>query len=72
MKRGSGFYFRAVLVLLFLMHISLTTARKPPLNGSIFGKRVSTIEYDVGKTLSAVCEVAVEACSSWFPEEENK
>ncbi|CAG9766532.1 unnamed protein product [Ceutorhynchus assimilis] len=49
--------------------------RKPPFNGSIFGKRSGGIgnnEYDTAsKTLSAMCEIATEACQSWFPSQEK-
>ncbi|XP_017769590.1 PREDICTED: neuropeptide SIFamide [Nicrophorus vespilloides] len=47
------------------------TYRKPPFNGSIFGKR-GNIEYDsAGKALSAMCEIASEACQAWFPLQEK-
>ncbi|XP_022204757.1 SIFamide-related peptide [Nilaparvata lugens] len=47
--------------------------KKPPFNGSIFGKRGSTIiEYEnAGKALSSLCEIASEACSAWFPLPDN-
>ncbi|XP_042240505.1 FMRFamide-related neuropeptides-like [Homarus americanus] len=51
--------------------------RKPPFNGSIFGKRAGADprEYTVfepGKGLASVCQVAVEACAAWFPVQEKK
>ncbi|KAJ3649200.1 hypothetical protein Zmor_020955 [Zophobas morio] len=51
---------------------SEATYRKPPFNGSIFGKRGATSEYDsTGKALSAMCEIASEACQAWFPAQEK-
>ncbi|XP_065167928.1 neuropeptide SIFamide [Atheta coriaria] len=48
------------------------TYRKPPFNGSIFGKRGLNQDYDAaGKTLSAMCELASEACQAWFPQQEK-
>lgn len=41
--------------------------RKPPFNGSIFGKRGNSLEYEAGtKALQAMCEIANEACQQWF------
>ncbi|GLH00865.1 hypothetical protein R5R35_007282 [Gryllus longicercus] len=62
---------------------SASSYRKPPFNGSIFGKRApaaaaapapaaSAQDYEAaaaGKALSALCEVAAEACSAWFPQQ---
>ncbi|CAB3241954.1 unnamed protein product [Arctia plantaginis] len=48
------------------------TYRKPPLNGSIFGKR-GIVEYDTtGRALSALCEIATETCQAWYQALENK
>ncbi|XP_018327726.1 neuropeptide SIFamide [Agrilus planipennis] len=53
------------------------TYRKPPFNGSIFGKRTSasgvvTGDYEnANKAISAMCEIAVDACSTWFPSQEK-
>ncbi|KAJ9580942.1 hypothetical protein L9F63_023889, partial [Diploptera punctata] len=63
-----------VLLLTVLLLAELTTAtyRKPPFNGSIFGKRGNVVEYEnTGKALSALCEIASEACSAWFPSSDN-
>ncbi|KAJ8944174.1 hypothetical protein NQ314_009536 [Rhamnusium bicolor] len=47
--------------------------RKPPFNGSIFGKRAGSNEYDsASKALSAMCEIASEACQTWFPITQEK
>ncbi|ERL92324.1 FMRFamide-related neuropeptides [Dendroctonus ponderosae] len=73
------FYTKLAIVLiastiLLMMSPANATFRKPPFNGSIFGKRSGSIntEYDpAGKALSAMCEIASEACSSWFPSQEK-
>ncbi|KAJ8925618.1 hypothetical protein NQ315_009462 [Exocentrus adspersus] len=56
--------------------ITMTEAsyRKPPFNGSIFGKRTGpNNEYEgTSKALSAMCEIANEACQSWFPITQEK
>ncbi|RZF46793.1 hypothetical protein LSTR_LSTR012016 [Laodelphax striatellus] len=68
---------RYCLALCILVSIILALAdaayKKPPFNGSIFGKRGSTIiEYEnAGKALSSLCEIASEACSAWFPLPDN-
>ncbi|XP_050426884.1 neuropeptide SIFamide [Adelges cooleyi] len=60
----------------FLMVVVLMTAcvsaeafRKPPFNGSIFGKRNSPVpEYDNPKqSIYTMCQIASEACQTWFP-----
>ncbi|RZC40201.1 hypothetical protein BDFB_008940 [Asbolus verrucosus] len=52
--------------------VAEATYRKPPFNGSIFGKRGATNEYDsASKALSAMCEIASEACQTWFPSQEK-
>ncbi|GLV39630.1 SIFamide [Carabus blaptoides fortunei] len=56
------------IVFAALVNQSEATYRKPPFNGSIFGKRGSSADYDsASKALSAMCEIANEACQSWFP-----
>ncbi|KAG5890203.1 hypothetical protein JTB14_028745 [Gonioctena quinquepunctata] len=63
----------AIVLLGVLISTSDAAYRKPPFNGSIFGKRAGTSnEYDnAGKALSAMCEIANEACQSWFPTQEK-
>ncbi|XP_030753458.1 neuropeptide SIFamide [Sitophilus oryzae] len=64
-----------LLVAIFcIISPSMATYRKPPFNGSIFGKRsgIGSNEYDsASKALSAMCEIANEACQSWFPSQEK-
>ncbi|XP_077292439.1 uncharacterized protein LOC143915605 [Arctopsyche grandis] len=60
------------LLVLTLSSEAEATYRKPPFNGSIFGKRGNPADFDtVGKALSAMCEIANEACQSWFPSQDN-
>ncbi|XP_019881334.1 neuropeptide SIFamide [Aethina tumida] len=60
------------LAIICCLTFSEATYRKPPFNGSIFGKRGSTNEYDsASKALSAMCEIASEACQTWFPTQEK-
>ncbi|XP_071450556.1 FMRFamide-related neuropeptides-like [Hetaerina americana] len=66
------FYFGVVLVALALLSVSVSASsyRKPPFNGSIFGKRAGVASAETESrvmALSALCEVALEACSSWMP-----
>ncbi|XP_037043605.1 neuropeptide SIFamide [Bradysia coprophila] len=65
----------AVCILLVLVMPSMCEAayRKPPFNGSIFGKRGNNNDYDSGgkASLSSMCEIVVEACQSWFPQDKK-
>ncbi|CAH0599854.1 unnamed protein product [Chrysodeixis includens] len=62
-------FFAAVVLCL---HNADATYRKPPFNGSIFGKR-GVVEYDTtGRALSALCEIATETCQAWYQTLENK
>ncbi|XP_028147513.1 SIFamide-related peptide [Diabrotica virgifera virgifera] len=66
--------FCVVIFLVFGVMSSTDAAyRRPPFNGSIFGKRTagSNDFENAGKALSAMCEIASEACSSWFPTQEK-
>ncbi|KAI4500493.1 hypothetical protein M0802_004455 [Mischocyttarus mexicanus] len=63
---------RLVLSIFFVVAIlGFTVAagyKKPPFNGSIFGKRSNT-ESDAevaNRALSAMCEIASEACNAWL------
>ncbi|XP_067004761.2 neuropeptide SIFamide [Anabrus simplex] len=72
MQASSVVLYAFLLAVLFMSQVSCATYRKPPFNGSIFGKRGNAVEYDnAGKALSAMCEIASEACSAWFPQPEN-
>lgn len=93
----------AICVLFAFSGVAEAAYRKPPFNGSIFGKRSGNsigtsesenfqnlnpwidfffvsfspspsfdLDYDSsGKTLSAMCEIAVEACQTWFPQDKK-
>ncbi|VVC46169.1 Hypothetical protein CINCED_3A020312 [Cinara cedri] len=65
--------FLLVVVLMFATD-SADGYRKPPFNGSIFGKRSSSApEYEnPGKTIYNMCELASDACQTWFPSPEKK
>ncbi|KPI96616.1 FMRFamide-related neuropeptide [Papilio xuthus] len=70
---------RAVVVFcLIAMIICLITPtegnyRKPPFNGSIFGKRGNTENDATERAMSALCEIASETCQMWFSQtSENK
>ncbi|CAM1306436.1 Uncharacterised protein g4357 [Pycnogonum litorale] len=62
-----------VLVCIFALVIALSHCsdayRKPPFNGSIFGKRNSKSDTDmpVSEFRYAMCEAIVDSCSKWFP-----
>ncbi|XP_063237295.1 SIFamide-related peptide [Bacillus rossius redtenbacheri] len=64
-------------LLLLLAAPAATSAKKPPFNGSIFGKRSNYVaelrDYESnGRVLSAMCEIASEACASWFPQTDKR
>ncbi|CAH1643016.1 unnamed protein product [Spodoptera littoralis] len=53
-------------IVLCIHNADAATYRKPPFNGSIFGKR-GVVEYDsTGRALSALCEIAAETCQAWY------
>ncbi|XP_075988429.1 neuropeptide SIFamide-like [Anticarsia gemmatalis] len=61
-----------IAVVLCLLDGTDATYRKPPFNGSIFGKR-GVVEYDsTGRALSALCEIASETCQAFYQTLENK
>ncbi|KAL2713350.1 SIFamide-related peptide [Vespula squamosa] len=61
----------ALTIFLVVAILGLTVEagyKKPPFNGSIFGKR-SNSESDAevaNRALSAMCEIASEACNAWL------
>ncbi|KAM7344690.1 neuropeptide SIFamide isoform 1-T2 [Cochliomyia hominivorax] len=61
----------AFIMAVVMLNSSEAAYRKPPFNGSIFGKR-NSVEYDNAKAVTAMCEIAMEACQSWFPQAESK
>ncbi|CAG9813396.1 unnamed protein product [Phaedon cochleariae] len=72
---GKILAFLCLAFIVFSVVISTSDAayRRPPFNGSIFGKRTgTTAEFDnAGKALTAMCEIASEACQTWFPAQEK-
>ncbi|XP_026483739.1 neuropeptide IMFamide [Vanessa tameamea] len=66
------FALTLVAVLFCLIDLSEANYKNAPMNGIMFGKRGPS-EYDSRvKTLTALCEIATEACQTWFPSQENK
>ncbi|KAL7648197.1 UNVERIFIED_CONTAM: hypothetical protein RMT77_000100 [Armadillidium vulgare] len=66
---------KASLLLVFLFMNSPVDAgyRKPPFNGSIFGKRSDTPSYaDQEETFETMCRLVLNVCTNWFPEREKK
>ncbi|EZA52345.1 hypothetical protein DMN91_006691 [Ooceraea biroi] len=64
----------ALAVIIAILALSVDAAyRKPPFNGSIFGKRSNTVtDYEVtSRALSAICEVASETCTAWQSRQES-
>ncbi|CAB3372218.1 Hypothetical predicted protein [Cloeon dipterum] len=64
--------FAAVILVVSLVLMVCYPAdayRKPPFNGSIFGKRAGNYTKPEGtaRTIFSLCELASEACTSWFP-----
>ncbi|CAB3372219.1 Hypothetical predicted protein [Cloeon dipterum] len=60
--------FAAVILVVSLVLMVCYPAdayRKPPFNGSIFGKRAEP--EGTARTIFSLCELASEACTSWFP-----
>nr|ALM30343.1 SIFamide precursor [Chilo suppressalis] len=55
-----------IAMVFYLIHNTEANYRKPPFNGSIFGKR-GTVEYDnSNKAMSALCEISSETCQAWY------
>lgn len=64
--------FVAIFVVLATMEAAEAGYRKPPFNGSIFGKRGNSLEYENGpKALQAMCEIASEACQQFASQNER-
>ncbi|XP_028157558.1 neuropeptide IMFamide-like [Ostrinia furnacalis] len=64
--------FCALMVLFSLVQLGEANYKNAPMNGIMFGKRGPS-DYDSrGKTFTALCEIATEACQAWFPSQENK
>ncbi|XP_076284746.1 neuropeptide SIFamide [Lasioglossum baleicum] len=58
----------ALLAILAVLSIAVDAAyRKPPFNGSIFGKRsIAETNYEItNRVLSSICETVVETCNAW-------
>ncbi|KAL6429873.1 SIFamide-related peptide [Formica fusca] len=60
----------AIIMVIFSINAAY---KKPPFNGSIFGKRSNTVtDYEfTNRALSAICEVASETCTAWMSRQES-
>ncbi|XP_078053707.1 neuropeptide SIFamide [Augochlora pura] len=64
----------AIVAIFFVLAISVDAAyRKPPFNGSIFGKRSNTMtEYEfTNRALSSICETVVDSCNMWVSRQDS-
>ncbi|CAO1361792.1 unnamed protein product [Diamesa serratosioi] len=62
MKSFVSAMFAIILVIAFT-HSAEGAMKKPPFNGSMFGKRGTSVDYEPTiKTLSAICDV----CQAWY------
>ncbi|XP_074112648.1 neuropeptide SIFamide [Cotesia typhae] len=69
---------RVIIILAVIALIATVTVegayKKPPFNGSIFGKRSnSAADYEaLSRTLGTMCEIASETCNAWLmPQDSN-
>ncbi|XP_011494489.1 PREDICTED: FMRFamide-related neuropeptides [Ceratosolen solmsi marchali] len=68
---------RLMLVLLVIAAVSIfhvnAAYRKPPFNGSIFGKRANSIsDYDIAnRAMDAICEIARDNCNAWYAHQDS-
>ncbi|XP_043598137.1 SIFamide-related peptide [Bombus pyrosoma] len=63
-----------IVVVLFVLAIAVDAAyRKPPFNGSIFGKRSNAItDYELtSRAMSSVCETVSETCNAWLARQDS-
>ncbi|XP_014203251.1 SIFamide-related peptide [Copidosoma floridanum] len=62
-----------VVVAVAILDVSSAAYRKPPFNGSIFGKRANTItDYDVAsRAMDAICEIARDNCNAWYSHQDS-
>ncbi|XP_038217720.1 neuropeptide IMFamide [Zerene cesonia] len=61
-----------ILALICLIEMSEANYKNAPMNGIMFGKRGPSDYDNRGKAFTALCEIATEACQTWFPSPENK
>ncbi|NP_001124358.1 SIFamide precursor [Bombyx mori] len=63
--RADLIYFMFLVIILTLATIE-ATYRKPPFNGSIFGKRNNVENDSSGRAIAALCEITTETCQAWY------
>ncbi|XP_017888561.1 SIFamide-related peptide [Ceratina calcarata] len=64
----------AIVAVFFVLALSVDAAyRKPPFNGSIFGKRSGTnTDYELAiRAISSMCETACETCNIWLSRQDS-
>ncbi|OXU20876.1 hypothetical protein TSAR_008104 [Trichomalopsis sarcophagae] len=69
---------RFALVLMVVLAVAILNVdaayRKPPFNGSIFGKRANSVsDYDyASRAMDAICEIAKTNCNAYYgPQDSN-
>ncbi|XP_041984860.1 neuropeptide IMFamide [Aricia agestis] len=61
-----------IAVILSVIGSTEANYKNAPMNGIMFGKRGPSTEYDPRtKAYTSLCEIATEACQTWFPLQEN-
>ncbi|XP_014236915.1 SIFamide-related peptide isoform X2 [Trichogramma pretiosum] len=64
-----------LLAIFVIMSVNANAAyRKPPFNGSIFGKRANSISVDYDMTnraMDAICEIARDNCNTWYTRQDS-
>ncbi|KAK9301408.1 hypothetical protein QLX08_006232 [Tetragonisca angustula] len=63
-----------IIAVLFVLAVTVNAAyRKPPFNGSIFGKRSNTItDYEItSRAMSSICETVSETCNAWLVRQDS-
>ncbi|XP_076377141.1 neuropeptide SIFamide [Megalopta genalis] len=64
----------SIVAIFLVLAISVDAAyRKPPFNGSIFGKRSNAIvDYEfTNRAISSICESVVDTCNAWVSRQDT-
>ncbi|XP_076240850.1 neuropeptide SIFamide [Calliopsis andreniformis] len=64
----------AIIAVFFILAISSSAAyKRPPISGTIFGKRSNAItDYELtSRAMSSVCESVTETCNAWFTRQDS-
>ncbi|CAF4742374.1 unnamed protein product [Pieris macdunnoughi] len=65
-------FVAVILAVICLVQVSEANYKTAPMNGIMFGKRGPSEYENRAKAFTALCEIATEACQTWFPSPENK